>query len=317
MNSQKNSKGKFINPGVQDGSRSLWQVLLWFAGYYKDPDAMQKPPENFVSPPHSFTSRGDGSLIWIGHSTFLIQRDGINILTDPVWAKRASPFRFFGPKRQRDPGLSFEALPSIDYVLISHNHYDHLDLHTCRALYKKNSKVVFIVPLGLKKWFLNHSIPNVEELDWWQKRQSDSIQITAVASQHFSGRAIFDRNKSLWCGYVLQFSDKCLYYAADTGYNQYYFTEIAKRFTSIDMSIIPIGAYAPRDFMKAAHVTPKEALQIHRDVRSKLSIGCHYGTFMLADEPLGRPPYDLYLARKEYHDADAFYLMEHGQKISF
>lgn len=317
MNSQKNSQGKFINPGVTDGSRSFWQVLLWFAGYYKDPELLSEPPDDFVLPPFSFSSGGDARLQWIGHSTFFIQCDGKNVLTDPIWSRRASPFHFLGPKRHRDPGISLESLPKIDYILISHNHYDHLDLYSCLELYKANPDVVFVVPLGLKQWFLNHNMPNVEELDWWQKIEIGSTQITAVPSQHFSGRAFNDRNKSLWCGYVIEFKNKCLYYAGDTGYNTSYFNEIAKRFNSIDISLIPIGAYAPREFMKAAHVTPKQALQIHRDVQSKLSIGCHYGTFTLADEPLKRPAYDFYLARKENNDLDAFYLMDVGQKITW
>lgn len=319
MNSQKNRWGSFINPGVTDGRRSLWQVFLWLVGYYKDPAALLAPPEGFVFPTSSFSKNGEAALQWVGHSTFLIEYAGKNVLTDPMWSDRASPFRYLGPKRHQQPGISLEALPPIDYILISHNHYDHLDEHTCLALYKLHPNVRFIVPLGLKNWFLKRGISNsnIEELDWWQIAHTEFMRVTAVPSQHFSGRSIFDRNKTLWCGYVVEFAKKCLYFAGDTGYNEHYFRLIAKHFPDIDISLIPIGAYAPRAFMKPAHITPKEALQIHQDVASKLSIGCHYGTFHLSDEPLSRPPYDLYLALQENKSFDSFCLMHEGQKIAW
>lgn len=317
MNSQKNCQGSFINPGVTDGKRSLWQVFLWLVGYYKDPGAVVEPPKDFTFPASKFSQQGDACLQWVGHSTFLIQYDGKSVLTDPMWSKRASPFSHFGPKRHKEPGLHFTALPRIDYILISHNHYDHLDEQTCLTLHKAYPDVHFIVPLGLKPWFLQHGITSVEELDWWQKKHTNFMNVTAVPSQHFSGRSFFDRNKTLWCGYVLEFGKKCLYFAGDTGYNEHYFSEIGKRFQNIDISLIPIGAYAPRAFMKPAHANPKEALAIHRDVGSKRSIGCHYGTFHLSDEPLNRPPYDLYLALQETNSFDSFCLMHEGQKIAW
>lgn len=320
MKSQKNRWGSFTNPGVADNRKNLWHVLLWLIGYYTDPSERQAPPEGFVFPAYSRslkTPDADSSLLWVGHTTFLIQHEGKNILTDPIWSNRASPFRHFGPKRHQQPGISLEALPPIDYILISHNHYDHLDEHTCLTLHKRHPNARFIVPLGLKKWFLRRGMSNVEELDWWQTQHTECMRVTAVPSQHFSGRGLCDRNKTLWCGYVVEFAKKCLYFAGDTGYNELYFRDISKRFQNIDLSLIPIGTYAPRAFMRPVHINPKEALQIHRDVRSALSIGCHYGTFHLSDEPLSRPPYDLFLALQEGNSIDSFCLMHEGQKIAW
>ncbi len=308
MNAQKDSRSVFYNPAISDGKRSLWQVLLWLLGYYKDPAACTPPPQNFHFPFLTSATKGEASLQFIGHSTFLIQCGGKALLTDPIFSKRASPFDCIGPKRHVPPAIPLSSLPKIDYVLISHNHYDHLDLDTCHALAKDHPSVKFIVPIGLKSWFHKRHIYNVIELDWWDKLQEDSFTITAVPSQHFSGRGLFDRNKTLWCGYVVQYGNKTCYFAGDTGYNGLYFTEIGQRFKNIDLSIIPIGCYAPRAFMKAAHVNPMEAIQIHKDVGSKLAIGCHWGTFRLSDEPLNRPPYDLWLAP---HD-DTFCLLKHG-----
>ncbi len=311
MNSQKDSKSCFYNPGVVDGKRSLWQVLLWLLGYYKDPAACTPPPQDFYFPFLSDATKGAASLQFIGHSTFLLQFEGKALLTDPIFSERASPFGWIGPKRHLPPAITLSSLPKLDYILISHNHYDHLDLDTCLALAKDHPQVKFIVPIRLKSWFHKRNIRNVIELDWWHKLQEDSITITAVPSQHFSGRGLFDRNKTLWCGYVVQYGTKTCYFAGDTGYNELYFTEIGKRFKKIDLSIIPIGGYAPRGFMKAAHANPKEAIQIHKDVGSKLAIGCHWGTFRLSDEPLNRPPYDLWLADRD----ETFCLLKHGGTV--
>ncbi len=305
---------KFYNIGV-DAERSLGQVLLWLIGYYKDAGACIPPPCDFSPSSMLYKAAGKATLSWIGHSSFYIAYDKSHFLIDPVWADRASPFHFIGPKRHKKPGIAIEAVPPIDYVLISHNHYDHLDLQACKMLHVKNPKAVFIVPLGLKATLQKYGITNVYEMDWWSQYKHGSFRITAVPSQHFSGRGIFDRNQSLWCGYIVEIADKCLYYAGDTGYNEQHFREIGSKFPHIDLSIIPIGAYAPRAFMKAAHVNPKEAIQIHDDVGSKASIGCHYGTFKLSDEPLSRPPYDLFLALQE--NPRPFYLVQEGKEVTW
>ncbi|MBS0634263.1 MAG: MBL fold metallo-hydrolase [Verrucomicrobia bacterium] len=303
---------RFYNVGA-DAERNFWQVMLWLMGYYKDQAACTPPPNDFSITPLLYKGDGKAELTWIGHSSFYVAHNNIRFLIDPVWAERASPFRFLGPKRHKKPGICFEKLPPIDYILISHNHYDHLDLSSCKTLQLKNPKAVFIVPLGVKESLFECGITNVHEMDWWSTYENGPFRITAVPSQHFSGRGLFDRSQSLWCGYVVECADKCLYYSGDTGYNEYYFREIGSRFSHIDLSILPIGAYAPREFMKAAHVNPQEAIQIHDDVRSKASLGCHFGTFKLSDEPLTKPPYDLFLALQQ--NPRPFYLVQEGKKI--
>ncbi len=317
MNSQKDRSQTFYNPLVADGKRTLWQVLLWFLGYYKDPVSCAKVPEEFTFPFKTAVSKGEAILRWIGHSTFLIEYRGKTVLLDPVWAKRASPFSWIGPKRHLMPAIPLDEITKLDFIVISHNHYDHLDLTACKTLSKSHPQALFIVPLGLKSWFLRQGIENVEELDWWQKKEAAGCCFTALPGQHFSGRGVFDRNKTLWCGYSIRIFDKTVYFAGDTAYNEFYFREIGRQIAPIDLSILPIGCYAPRAFMKAAHVTPKEAIQIHIEVGSKCAVGCHYGTFCLSDEPMNRPPYDLYLALQELSTSCPFILLPHGGVLFF
>lgn len=294
----------YQNPFLSDPKRRAWDFFLWRIGYYHDELSKRLPPAEFLYPfsPDSFDVHKDYA-VWIGHSTFLVQSEGITILTDPVWAKRCSPFSFLGPKRRHAPPLSLDALPEIDFVLLSHNHYDHLDKKTVLALAKKQKGITWIVPLGLKKWFSKHRIENVYELKWWEslefQKEKAKVSITATPSQHFSGRNLWDTNQTLWGGYVAKIDRKTLYFVGDTGYNPVDFKEIGKRFQPIDLSLIPIGTYSPREFMKTVHISPQEAVQIHREVGSRFSIGMHWKTFHLSDEPLSLPPFDLYVSMQE------------------
>ncbi len=223
-------------------------------------------------------------ITWIGHATFLIQVAGVNILTDPIFSDRASPVSFAGPKRLARPGLTFESLPEIDAVIISHNHYDHLDRRTIERL---GAKPAYFVPLGVDAWL--HDLKLEATLE-----ALGDVVLHAVPTQHFSGRSLFDRNEALWCGWVIETPAGNVYFAGDTGYSPD-FKEIGGRFGGMEVSMIPIGAYRPRWFMGPVHVDPAQAVQVHQDVRSKLSIGMHWGTFSLADEPAAEPP--IYLHR--------------------
>jgi N-acyl-phosphatidylethanolamine-hydrolysing phospholipase D len=235
-------------------------------------------------------------ITWLGHSSFLIQYQGLNILTDPILSDRASPVGFAGPKRLVDMPIKFEHLPTIDFIVISHNHYDHLDLDT---ILKFGNNTLYIVPLKLKEWFVNEGIATnkVIEFDWWDKRffHSDSdtnnatITFTATPSQHWSARGLFDRYNSLWASWHIQIGNFSLWFAGDTGYNEVQFKEIGQHFSSIDLALIPIGAYAPRWFMQPQHVNPEEAIKIHQDINAKKSIGMHWGTFQLTAEPILEP----------------------------
>jgi len=225
-------------------------------------------------------------LTWIGHSTFLIQHQGLNILTDPIFGD-CQPVPVGRMRRSTAPGIRFADLPPIHHVLISHSHYDHLDAPTIRAL---GNAVRYWVPEGLSRWFSRRGLSHCQELSWWQTADlSDAVKIHCVPAQHGSARTLFDRNRTHWCGWVVESSERSAYFAGDTGYSPL-FQEIGRRFGGFDVSMIPIGAYNPRWLMHPVHLNPAEAVQVHKDVQSKLSIACHWGTFRLADEPIGEPP---------------------------
>jgi len=227
-------------------------------------------------------------VTWLGHSTFLIQHNGINILTDPMLSERASPVSFAGPKRLVPKPISFEHLPRIDFIVISHNHYDHLDLETLEKLPKD---IHILVPLKLGTWLAHQgfSKDRLTELDWWQSASSSKVSITALPSQHWSARGLFDRNETLWASWMLDIGELRVWFGGDTGYNPVEFKEIGKAFRDIDLALIPIGAYAPRWFMRQQHVDPYEAILMHHDLAAKRSIGMHWGTFQLSAEPMFEP----------------------------
>lgn len=283
----------FINKGnVQE--TSFTELLKWIAN--RDQGEWNELSLEDAPYGEKPISRSDSTRItYVNHSTYLIQSNQLNILTDPVWSKRVSPFQFMGPKRFRPPGIAFEDLPEIDVVIISHNHYDHLDKQTVLDL-KKIHDPLFLTPLGVDLYLNKIGIEKTVSLDWWEKHSiNESMTIHAVPAQHFSSRGMFDRNKTLWAGYIFDTPTDTLYFAGDSGYGEL-FKEIGERFPSIDLAFIPIGAYIPEWFMSPIHVSPSEAAQAHLDIGSKKSIGMHYGTFPLADDGQNDPLIDLKLA---------------------
>lgn len=255
------------------------------------------------------------TVTWIGHSTLLLQVAGINLLTDPHLTDRASPLSWAGPKRLMAPGLAFTDLPAIHLVLLSHNHYDHLDLPTLRWLAQQpdERQPQIIVPLGLRSFLAQHGVGKVLELDWWQRVTVGDATIHAVPVQHFSARTPFDRNQTLWAGYVVEHPVLRFFFAGDTGYSAD-FEVIGRKFGPMDLSAIPIGAYEPRWFMHPMHVNPEEAVKIHQDVRSRRSVAIHWGTFELTDEPLDEPPKRLREALVAAGiAAEEFFVMHHGE----
>ncbi len=252
-------------------------------------------------------------LTWIGHSTFLIQIAGINILTDPIFSDRCSPFSFAGPSRFVKPGLAFEDLPEIHAVIISHDHYDHLDKPTIAKL--GNSPKYFI-PLKVSAWFEDLGIDNYIELDWWQSQTFMDLEFHCVPAQHFSGRSPFNRNKTLWAGWVLKTAAGNIYFAGDTGYSLD-FKQIGERFDTFKLALIPIGAYRPKWFMGPVHVDPEDAVRIHQDVNSEFSIGMHWGTFQLADERKAEPQIYLKKALQSSDvSEDRFKIMKFGETLN-
>jgi N-acyl-phosphatidylethanolamine-hydrolysing phospholipase D len=233
--------------------------------------------------------RSDGDrLTWLGHASFLLRLDGRTILTDPYLSEHASPLPPLGPKRFAPPGLPAQRLPPIDLLLLSHNHYDHLDLPTVEALAGKD-RVEVVVPLGLAGYFRDRGYLRVHEVDWYQERRLQGLGITALPAIHFSKRTPFDRNRTLWTGYAIQGRSKRIYFAGDTAYGPV-FREIGRRIAPFDLALLPIGAYEPRVLMRGSHSTPEESLQIARELGARRVVGMHWGTIRLTDEPPFEPP---------------------------
>lgn len=249
----------------------------------------------------------------INHSTVLIQLNGLNILSDPIYSERCSPVQFAGPKRVHKPGIKFNDLPPIDIIIISHDHYDHLDLDTIDNLIKRDNPKIYM-GLGVAKHIDGG---DKIELDWWDSsKYSNDLNVNFVEVQHFSGRTLFDRNESLWGGFVLEFNNKKIYFGGDSGYGPHY-TKTFQKFGSMDYAFLPIGAYAPRSFMKPMHMNPEEAVMAHNDLVSKHSFGIHYGTFQLTAEKREEPILMLKKHRKNINPNSSFDILDWGKTISF
>lgn len=271
--------------------------------------------ETFQGPAPTSIIHEGLEITFINHSTFLIQTDSLNILTDPVWSKRVSPFSFMGPKRMRPPGIRFDDLPNIDIVLLSHNHYDHLDIPTLKKLHHKFNPLI-ITSLGIGKYLQKQGISSFKELDWWDKINI-GIEVTSVPAQHFSSRGIFDRDKTLWSGFTLKTSAHKLYFAGDSGWGDF-FKQIGEKEGPFDISLIPIGAFQPHWFMHPIHISPFEAIDVHRAVKSKLSLAMHFGTFPLADDAQGEAESELDRAiTKRGLEAGKFIIPEEGVVLKF
>lgn len=258
---------------------------------------------------------GDRTTVtWIGHATLFLQIGGTNVLVDPVFSERASPLPFAGPKRRVALPARLDELPRVDVVLISHNHYDHLDAPTVVALQKQaGGPPRFVVPLGVDAWLRDAGVTRVERLDWWDSLRIGSLEVTLTPAQHWSSRTPFDRNATLWGGFAVKAPDFTFWYAGDTGYAPI-FEEIGRRVGRIDLAAIPVGAYEPRWFMKDQHVNPEESVRIFREVGARAAIGVHWGTFELTDEPLDAPMAALPVALDAQGVArDRFVLYRHGE----
>lgn len=258
-------------------------------------------------------------VTWIGHSSFLIQLGGVNILTDPIWSERASPVSFAGPMRLVPPAISFADLPRIDLTLISHDHYDHLDDRTVRNLIDRFPAISWVAPLGVGPFLRRRGASAVVELDWWETAVVGDASLGCTPAQHFSGRKPWNRNSTLWCGWTVRVGRTSFFFAGDTALHPE-FRRIAERFGPFDLVILPIGAYEPRWFMGSVHMSPDEAVRsfsdlsaAHPTIRSVM-LGSHWGTFSLTDEPADEPPA---LTRSAWKDAgltsDKLWIFTHGE----
>jgi len=284
-------------PARQRGSLFIKWMLNRQRGYWRD--WLDAPPG---PPPPRRVGEGELRITFINHATTLVQMDGLNILTDPIWSDRTSPVSFTGPRRHRPPGIRFEDLPPIDVVLVSHNHYDHLDVATLKRL----SRAQIFAPLGNAALMRRHGIVGTE-LDWWESVGP----ITLVPSQHFCARGLTDRNRNLWGGFVVGSKAGNVYFSGDTGWGDH-FAQIAKRFQPIRLALLPIGAYLPRWFMKPAHIDPAEAVEAHHVLKAQTSLAIHFGCFALGDDGEFEPVRDLQSAIAANGDP-RFWILEHGE----
>lgn len=304
----------FINPNGKKGN-GFKEVLKYISS--RKPAKWTENYETYVRDTLIEDNLTDSiKLIFVNHSTFLIQMDSLNILTDPIWSYRCSPIGWIGPKRNRPAGVAFNSLPNIDLVLISHNHYDHLDKKTILRIQEKHQPK-FIVPLGVSHFFKSLGIENVVEMDWEEEIHINTISIIATPAIHFSSRGLFDRDNTLWCGFIIKGSKK-IYYAGDTAYDEHIFKEIGTKNPNIEVALIPIGAYKPSWFMSPIHTNPDEAVKIHLDTKSKNSLAAHFGTFALADEGQGEAGKDLNNALTKHSvSLDEFIVPDEGIFYSY
>lgn len=302
----------FFNP-QNHTLKSFWEVLVWkwTADQAEWPESV--PNTNYPLP--KLQDQG-GLLTFINHASFLLQLPGISLITDPIFSDRASPVTFAGPKRVRPPGQTLEILPPIDVVLVSHNHYDHLDIESLVQLDKKYQPL-FLVPLGNAELLLKAGIQNVKELDWWEEVKVKETRIVFTPSHHWSARTLFDKCETLWGSFFIEHLGKKVYFAGDTGAGPH-FRDIKVRLGSPDISLLPIGAYEPRWFMKYHHVNPEEAVEAHLQLESALSFGMHFGTFQLTDESYDQPVKDLKEALEKMKvDSNRFRILDFGETFVF
>ncbi len=287
----------FFQPGAARSGGRRRDLLKW-----KFSSKPQRWPERIVfesAPPPPAASDGAIVATWIGHSTFLLRTAELSVLIDPVFSERASPVAWAGPRRVHPPGLALAEVPRLDAVLLSHDHYDHCDMASLRALATgAGREAVFVAPLRHRGLLAAAGARRIVELDWWQQHAlADGATVTLTPSRHWSNRLGTPRNHRLWGGFCLNFGMKRIWFVGDTGYDAEIFRTVRARCGAPDLALVPIGAYEPRWFMAPMHMNPEEAVQAHRDVGARLSVAMHWGTFQLTDEGRDEPAQALAAAR--------------------
>jgi L-ascorbate metabolism protein UlaG (beta-lactamase superfamily) len=285
---------RFFNPHARQG-KSLEDLRRWRQTRQKQqwPEHIEDP----TFPPPGRVAPDRIAATFIGHSTFLVQLGGVCVLIDPIWSNRCSPVFFAGPRRVRRSGQRLDALPGVDLLLVTHNHYDHMDLPTLRRVRARWAPPV-ATGLGNARHLAKADIRSAVELDWWQSTELAGARVTYVPAQHFSARGLYDRNRCLWGGFVVEAGGAVVYFAGDSGYCPH-FAEIGRKFPRIDLALLPIGAYEPRWFMRQQHVDPEEAVRAHLDLGARRSLGMHFGTFQLTEEAIDAPVLALREARTQ------------------
>lgn len=287
---------KFYNP-EQKSSQSFLNIFKWLVTREKNLWPLKVPQRH--PPPLTKLDPHEVRVIYITHATTLIQTANFAILTDPIWSERASPFSWIGPKRVQQPGISISNLPKINLILISHNHYDHLDIPTLLALQRRFNPLI-IVPLGNAKLLSKYGLKRVKEMDWWERMAYQQTVISLLPAQHWSARWLNDRNQSLWGSYGIEIENKKIYFAGDTGYSPH-FKLIYQRWGTPDIALLPIGSYLPRWILAESHISPEEALLAHQDLHANQSMGIHFNVFPLGDEAYNEAPHALIAAKIKFH----------------
>jgi N-acyl-phosphatidylethanolamine-hydrolysing phospholipase D len=319
------TKRGFRNPWPDSEPRGLRDVVRWSLQRRRQTLPPDPIPGTFPIAQPTFAERASPTelaVTWVGHATVLVQLGAINVLTDPMWSERASPISFAGPRRFVAAGVDFDALPLIDVVLISHNHYDHLDRNTVRRLAHRMPTIQWVAPLGLRSALTSWGARQVLERDWWQNVSLGTIEgqldVTCVPAQHFSARGFGDRGRTLWCSWVIATRDRRTFFAGDTAYHPE-FPAIAERCGPFDLLMLPIGAYEPRWFMRSVHMNPPEALSAYAELSESQNakpvlLPIHWGTFRLTDEGMQEPPeWTKRLWREKGYDSEKLWLLQHGE----
>ena len=310
-----NSTKRFENPNGEKIDRGFLEVFKVASNYIKrDYDEWENKGFPSINSSKEDLADFSDSVIWIGHSTVLINHKGVTALTDPHFTKRAGPFGMMGPKRITPPPFNIEDLPKIDIILISHNHYDHLDKQSIIQLLQNQPQIKFFVPLGLSPILRSFGATEISEVDWWQSVECGGVNIQSTQVQHWSRRSFFDRNKTLWSGWMLRWEDFSFYFTGDSGFSGD-FMKTAQRCGNPTLAAIPIGAYDPREFMKVAHMNPEEAVRTFQDLGAKYAFAIHWGTFKLSLEPMDEPPMQLNrsLEKAGIHHSK-FKCLKHGEQ---
>jgi N-acyl-phosphatidylethanolamine-hydrolysing phospholipase D len=319
--------GGFRNPWPNGELHGFGDFLKWRLGDRRKHPAAPSPPRDSLPTKtpqivHPRARAGYRSVTWIGHSTTLLQLGALNILTDPVWSERASPLQWIGPRRLMAPGLDFDALPEIDVVLLSHNHYDHLDRNTVRRIAARFPRASWFCPLRVGSLLRSFGVQHLVERDWWQTVETPMLTATATPAQHFSARGLGDRNDTLWCGWTIRTPNANVYFAGDTALHPE-FAAIGERLGPFDLVMLPIGAYDPRWFMRAVHMDPDDAIAAYRALSTStgafpLCVPIHWGTFRLTDEAVGEPPVRFAQGWRDAGlPADANWTFAHGETRQF
>lgn len=303
--------------GHQQGDVERWRKERKSAGLPKPPALGYEAFLNQWWQPATLNVLPEEGVWWLGHASMLLRMDGNYILTDPVFSRRASPLPFVGPERKTPPAISVDKLPQLDALIISHNHYDHLDSATVNRLLRRFPDLHVFVPLGLAGWFRRRGAKNVTELDWWQSISWQGMTLTAVPAQHWSMRTPWNRNRSLWCGWVFESRHHRFWFSGDTGYTPELLT-IPERLGKLTVAALPVGAYAPRWFMSANHMDPQSAVALWQQLGAPLAFPIHWGVFELGDESLEEPVQELTQALNNLAPVnDSFRILKVGEYLPF